>query len=244
MTVPRWLALLGLLTATATTGHAQSAASPLGSRDNPVRAEGPAGEREYLTRLRCPSGAVPNFERIGSFGSGVDGHILDGYEVLCDRPLPDPDTLPRSELAPGAVEIFLDMYHDGYREMAAVPGFTVLPEIPARIATGCPPRVVADPDSAARYVFIDLEVERPVRLSRKFDVDEPVTVGQEGRAYVEFVIDTLGRPEPSSLNVRHITDEALRPHIIGALERIPLTAAEHHSGCKVRQRLAVALQFR
>jgi hypothetical protein len=244
MTPRSVLVLLGLLSATAATAAAQAPAAPLGSRDNPVRAEGPPGEREYLTRLRCPSGTVPNFERIGSFEPGADGHILDGYEVLCDRPLPEPDTVPREELAPGAVEIFMDMYHDGYREMAAVPGFTVLPNIPARVATGCPPRVAADPDSAARYVFSDLEVERPVHLSREFDVDEPVQIGHAGRAYVEFVVDTVGRPEPASLNVRFITDEALRPHIAAALARIPLAAAEHHPGCKVRQRLAVPIEFR
>lgn len=238
------LCLLSFMSATTGTVGAQASTAPLGSRDNPVRAEGPPGEREYLTRLRCPSGAAPNFERIGSFEPAADGHILDGYEVLCDRPLPEPDTIPGRARVPGSVEIFLDMYHSGHREMAAVPGFTVLPDIPARVATGCPPRVVADADSAARYVFSDLEVEQPVHLTRKFDVHEPVQIGREGRVYVEFVVDTLGRPEPASLNVRFITDEALRPHIADALARIPLAAAEHHPGCKVRQRLAVPIEFR
>ena len=174
----------------------------------------------------------------------TDGHIIDGYHVVCDRPLHERDSADREEPAPGVVTIYIDMYHVDYREMAAVPGFTVLPDIPARVATGCPPRVVADRDSAARYVFSDLEVARPVRLSRKFDVDAPVHVGTEGRVFVEFVVDTLGRPEPGSLNVRYISDEALRPHIVGALLRIPLAPAEHHADCKVRQHLAVPINFR
>lgn len=242
MTPRAVLLLLALLSAA--TAKAQATDAPLGSRENPVRANGPPGEREYLTRLRCPSGSVPTFERIGSFNPATDGHIIDGYEVLCDRPLPERDTVPRGEPTPGAITIYMDMYHSSYREMAAVPGFTVLPDIPARVAIGCPPRVVADPDSAARYAFSDLEVERPVRLSRKFDVDAAVNVGTEGRVFVEFVVDTLGRPEPGSLNVRYITDEALRPHIVGALLRIPLAPAEHHADCKVRQRLAVPINFR
>ena len=235
--------LLALVSAPGATADAQTTAA-LGSQENPVRAEGPTGEREYLTRLRCPSGSVPNFERIGSFAPTSDGHIIDGYQVLCDRPLPERAAVLRGESTPDLVTIYIDMYHDGYREMAAVPGFTVLPDIPARVAIGCPPRVVADRDSAARYVFSELEVARPVRLSREFDVDAPVQVGVEGRVFVEFVVDTLGRPEPGSLNVRYITDEALRPHIVGALMRIPLAPAEHHPDCKVRQRLAVPINFR
>ena len=242
MILRAWVVAFTFPAAMAPAIDAQTPMPPLGSRENPVRAEGPAGEREYLTRLRCPSGAAPAFERMGSYGSGRDGHILDGYEVLCDRLLPEPR--PRSELTPGAVEIFLDMYHDGYRELTAVPGFTVVPDIPARVATGCPPRVVSDADSAARYVFSDLEVERPVHLTREFDVHEPVQVGMHGRVYVDFVVDTLGRPEPASIQVRYITDEALRPHIASALARLPLAAAEHHLGCKVRQRLEVGINFR
>ena len=42
---------------------------PLGSRENPVRAQMPAGQRAYLQRLRCSDGRAPTFGRIGSRGS-------------------------------------------------------------------------------------------------------------------------------------------------------------------------------
>lgn len=34
---------------------------PLGSDGNPVRAEGAAGQRAYLSRLRCANGQAPAF---------------------------------------------------------------------------------------------------------------------------------------------------------------------------------------
>ena len=57
----------------------------LGSENNPVRAFMPYGEREYLMRLRCQNGKEPEFERIGSFGKGPYGNILDGYKLTCER---------------------------------------------------------------------------------------------------------------------------------------------------------------
>jgi TPR repeat protein len=44
--------------------------APLGAQSNPVRADGPPGERRYLMRLRCPEGDAPAFERLGSVGEG------------------------------------------------------------------------------------------------------------------------------------------------------------------------------
>lgn len=88
-------------------------ASPLGSKDNPVRADGPAGQRAYLDRLRCDEGRKPTYFRAGSVGSGPFGYIVDAYQVKC----------------PGAaaeVTIYMDMYHD-YEEGAPVPGFTMKP---------------------------------------------------------------------------------------------------------------------
>jgi hypothetical protein len=86
---------------------------PLGSSGNPVRAEGPGGERAYLQRLRCPEGTPPIFNRIGSSGNGLSpyGAIMDLYEVACD--------------APPARTIYIDMYHPGHVESRAVPGFTM-----------------------------------------------------------------------------------------------------------------------
>ncbi len=97
---------------------AAAARHSLGSKENPVRAEMPLGQRAYLARLRCSDGRAPSFSRIGNFGIGIYGNIIDGYRVDC------------SSAAPGAVEIFMDMYHRGHVEDRAVPGFSILPAGP------------------------------------------------------------------------------------------------------------------
>ncbi|SRR5690554_2630377 len=88
--------------------------NPLGSPDNPVRCYLLRGQLAYLSRLRCPDGNKPTFHRIGSFGEGPYGNIIDGYRVRCS---------PDSE----GVIIFMDMYHPGYVETEPVPGFTIVP---------------------------------------------------------------------------------------------------------------------
>jgi hypothetical protein len=85
---------------------------PLGAKTNPVRCENPRGERLYLSRLRCPDGNPPEFSRIGSYGAGPYGNIIDGYRVKCD--------------GKDEVTVFMDMYHKGYIEKEAVPGFTIV----------------------------------------------------------------------------------------------------------------------
>ncbi|WP_299321405.1 hypothetical protein [Parasphingopyxis sp.] len=92
---------------------ADADARPLGSRENPVRADMPQGQRAYLDRLRCENGLPPRYNRAGNFGPGPFGSIIDGYEVAC----------PNS--APETMMIFMDMYHSGYRETATVPGFAI-----------------------------------------------------------------------------------------------------------------------
>ena len=87
----------------------------LGSRNNPVRAEMPPGQRAYLQRLRCSDGQAPSFNRDGNVGVGVYGNIVDAYTVDCGA------------AAPGRVEVFMDMYHPGHVEERAVPGFTIVP---------------------------------------------------------------------------------------------------------------------
>ena len=94
---------------------AAAARHPLGSRENPVRAEMPAGQRAYLDRLRCANGQAPTYGRIGNFGFGVFGNIIDGYRVNCGN------------AQPGQVDIFMDMYHRGHVENRPVPGFTIVP---------------------------------------------------------------------------------------------------------------------
>jgi hypothetical protein len=94
---------------------AAAARYPLGSRENPVRAEMPPGQQAYLRRLRCSDGRRPEFSRIGNFGIGVYGNIIDGYRVSCGA------------AGPGNVEVYMDMYHRGYVEARPVPGFTIAP---------------------------------------------------------------------------------------------------------------------
>jgi hypothetical protein len=90
-------------------------AHPLGSKENPVRADMPGGQRAYLARLRCADGKRPAFFRVGSFGPGPYERIIDGYEVTC------------KDSAPDKAMIFMDMYHPGHKEPAAVAGFTIEP---------------------------------------------------------------------------------------------------------------------
>lgn len=87
-------------------------AFPLGSKDNPVRANGPGGQHAYLERLRCDEGKKPTYYRAGNVGLGVYGYIVDLYQVKC----------------PGQAEVpvYMDLYHE-WVEDAAVPGFTILP---------------------------------------------------------------------------------------------------------------------
>lgn len=89
----------------------QKVSGDLGSQGNPVRCSGPPGERAYLNRLRCSDGKAPKYHRIGSFGKGPYGHILDGYNVKCEEKDP--------------VTVFMDMYHD-HVEKEPVPGFTIV----------------------------------------------------------------------------------------------------------------------
>lgn len=90
---------------------ADAARHPLGSKENPVRAAGPAGQRAYLARLRCGDGRQPTFQRAFSAGMGPFGRILDSYSVTCGEE---------------RREVFLDMYHD-HIETAPIPGFTIAP---------------------------------------------------------------------------------------------------------------------
>lgn len=80
-----------------------------------MRAALPEGQRAYLARLRCADGGAPKSQRVGNFGIGVYGNIVDGYAVDC------------GDAAPGQVRIFMDMYHPGHVEPRAVPGFTITP---------------------------------------------------------------------------------------------------------------------
>jgi hypothetical protein len=94
---------------------AEAARHPLGSEQNPIRVNMPAGERAYLSRLRCSDGAPPRFERMGSGDASPYGSIVDLYAVRCASGEPAEST------------IWMDMYHPQHDETAAPPGFTLAP---------------------------------------------------------------------------------------------------------------------
>jgi hypothetical protein len=86
-------------------------AQPLGSSRNPVLCERPKGEREYLHRLRCADGSRPDFCRAGSTDLQHQDHVYDVYLVRCGDV---------------EVEVYMCMYHSGYRESQPIPGFTIV----------------------------------------------------------------------------------------------------------------------
>ena len=200
----------------------------LGTRSNPVQSRGPFGEREYLSRLRCPDGAAPSFSRNGSVGAGEDGHILDLYSVICPSGF--------------RASVYMDMYHGDVRERRAVPGFTALAELPARTATGCPPNVGPTPDSSARYVYNYLEVETPVRLLNP--PAGPIDAGFRAYVSVSFVVDTTGQVEPATIRIPDHVEQAPRSAAVRLARDLRFTPAEHHPGCRVRQGTGVSLEFR
>lgn len=94
------------------TVEAPTQVADLGARYNPVKADMPPGQREYLSGLRCADGKAPAFNRQGSVGMAHDGHVVDAYAVTC---------------ASGkSVVIHMDMYHAGYQESRPVEGFTLV----------------------------------------------------------------------------------------------------------------------
>ncbi|MFN3669309.1 MAG: hypothetical protein ACK4VY_08385 [Brevundimonas sp.] len=110
------MAFMGGVSAADSTRIARTLATkPLGSAQNPVRADMPAGQRAYLSRLRCANGRAPTFDRQGSMGAGPYGSIIDAYAVTC------------AGSSPATAVVHMDMYHAGHVEAAAVPGFTIVP---------------------------------------------------------------------------------------------------------------------
>ena len=73
------------------------------TKKNPIKVGGPKGftgpasERLYLRHLRDSKFRALSFKRIGSFGRGPDGHILDGYKLTDE----DGNTFI----------LYIDMYH-------------------------------------------------------------------------------------------------------------------------------------
>jgi hypothetical protein len=97
---------------------------PLGERENPVRAKGVLGQRDYLARLRCKNGRAPEFERAGSIGLGPYGKILDLYTLHCEN---------------GPVQqVAMDLYHC-VEEIRPIEGFEIVERVvPIPNFGGCP----------------------------------------------------------------------------------------------------------
>ena len=88
----------------------------LGSKENPIKCEGPSGERAYLNRLVGPDNQFLTYKRKGSRGRGPAGNILDRYVL-------------QSLDGSFEQEIYFDMYWTGYEEKEAPPLFSFIPEI-------------------------------------------------------------------------------------------------------------------
>lgn len=199
--------------------------TPLGTRANPVRANSPTGQRDYLMRLRCPEGGTPSFSRIGSFGEGPYKTIINIYTVTCH--------------SGQTFEIVIDMYHR-HREMAAVPGFTLLSEHPGRFATGCPPVVTGT--ALGAYVFSGFEVERSIQLPG-FNPD--VTgLPEKGGVLVRIVIRTGGTVAPEDIVFVQASPDTIKTQAAAYISQLKFTPAEHHAGCAVPQWVEFYLSFK
>jgi hypothetical protein len=75
-------------------GHSKEKPVKVGDKDP---SKGPRAERAYLDTLRDDDGKPVHYNRIGNFGAGPDGHIIDGYDV---------ETSTGKKLV-----IYIDMYH-------------------------------------------------------------------------------------------------------------------------------------
>ena len=105
-----------------------------GSPENPVRCDGPEGERIYLRQLRDDSGKKIKYKYLDSVMGG-EGKILDRFEL--ENPAfanqqrgifesflglfrTDPDK-------PSTYRIYMDMYNPGYFDKEPVRGFQLKP---------------------------------------------------------------------------------------------------------------------
>ena len=91
----------------------EAAKHPLGSAENPVRADLSIGQHAYLNRLRCSDGQRPTYERPTTTGPGVYGSNVDTYDVICAN------GEPRHSI------IVMDGFFPGYVEKRAVEGYTI-----------------------------------------------------------------------------------------------------------------------
>jgi len=201
----------------------------IGTIANPILADRYFGEMDYLNRLRCNDNTKPKILSRTTVSQRADnGHILDLFKVECGS----------------VAEIVIDMYHPGARELEKVPeGFNLLRELPALLATGCPPAVVGDREKDAKYIFSPFEVAQQAVLADS--ISKIVSKGFDGVAVIAFVVDTTGGVSLSSLRVSAVPPI---PDIQAAAaifaRGLRFTPAEHHPGCKVAQSEQIQVVFR
>lgn len=104
-----------------------------GSVLNPVRCDGPEGERSYLKRLRGPNDELVEYKYIDSI-LGPEGRILDIFSIsnpaagrrgdvmkaVGEAIVSDPEQPP-------AYRIYMDMYHPGVFDSEPIPGYKLIP---------------------------------------------------------------------------------------------------------------------
>jgi hypothetical protein len=107
-----------LRAAPATRALSSSASSQRPRRTEPLGSKGETPSAPPCRRPARLSAAAalqdskaPQFTRVGNFGAGVYGNIIDGYELTCAGAKP--------------VVVFMDMYHAGHVEDRPVAGFTI-----------------------------------------------------------------------------------------------------------------------
>lgn len=67
---------------------------------NPIPVGGRTEREKYLAGLHCPCGEAFQYRRIGSFGTGPDGHVVDGYFLSCCK-------------GSHQIKLYFDIYHRG-----------------------------------------------------------------------------------------------------------------------------------
>jgi hypothetical protein len=92
---------------------AAAAAHPLGTAANPIRVAGPEGARSFLARLRCADGASARIGSQREGGVGAYGSVLRLYPIDC------------GSVAPGRVDLLLDIYHEEHVETRPPAGFRI-----------------------------------------------------------------------------------------------------------------------
>jgi hypothetical protein len=98
--------------------------APVGTLENPVRADAFHGELEYLGRLRCRDGTAPQTQGIARRYSG-SGHLIRAFRVRCIY-------LNEEHV------IFFDPHHPGHVDTRPVPGFALAETVPP-LHRGYPP---------------------------------------------------------------------------------------------------------